>query len=487
MKIDLRLTQQDWQGLRKLFRPSFRPHRLGQPLPRETGAIGIVGEVRSGNKSELLVARILWPEDGDVRYSSDAGIVFDSTYLRRAHVEMRQRGLAGIVTFHTHPLSDERVGFSWFDDEQDPKLIGNFVDIYPGTKLVSVVVGKNSQCGRAWASAADVQQLAELVVIGERLEYRPLDGKPAPPPPKPSALFDRGTELTGAGALQRLASFKIGVVGASGTGSLLCELLARSGCRHIVLIDDDVVKDVNLNRILYATADDAARHTPKVAVIKRGIEGTGLGCHIDAVHDTILDKAVLGRLVDADVVFGCVDAAYPRQLLSKFAVQYLRPYIDVGSEIGKDVIAVTARTSYVAPRRHCLVCTGVVSTRETSFETLTFDERQRRIAQGYSDDLVMSKPAVMDLNMRASSYGMLVLRHLLQPFMREPVPVTITENMITFTNRGLEEARDANPNCPICRQNAHAGFGDCGPSLGFERAQVDAIIGRAGAGDDAAA
>jgi NADPH:quinone reductase-like Zn-dependent oxidoreductase len=153
--------------------------------------------------------------------------------------------------------------------------------------------------------------MGRLIVIGERLVYRLLDGRAEPPPPPPEAIFDRGLALTGAGALGILAGLTVAVVGASGTGSLTCELLARAGCRHILLIDDDVTKIINLNRILYATQEDVDKGTPKVEVIRRGIEGLGLDCRVELVRGNVLDRDVLARLREADILVGCVDKAFP--------------------------------------------------------------------------------------------------------------------------------------------------------------------------------
>jgi hypothetical protein len=73
---------------------------------------------------------------------------------------------------------------------------------------------------------------------------------------------------------------------------------------------------------------------------------------------------------------------------------------------------------------------GVVTPRQLNFESLSAEERERVRAQGYSDDLVIEQPAVMDLNMRAASNGMMILRHLLQPFLLAPLPVMILENVV---------------------------------------------------------
>lgn len=437
----------------------------------ETGAIGLVGRRAVGaNLRELIVAQVLWPEPGDVIAEPHSALTFSSRYLRRAHLEVRNRGLAGLITFHTHPRAKTRVDFSFYDNEQDPLLVENLQELWPGTMLSSVVLGETSQKARLWV-AQDKQIPADrLIVVGDRLEFLPLKGTPPKPAPDVSEIFDRAKALTGSGALALLSEMTVAVVGASGTGSLVCELLARAGCKRILLIDHDVVKMVNLNRILYATRQDAKRRRHKVEVVKRGIEALGLGCEVVPIVGSILDNAVLEQLSEADLLFGCVDKDYPRTVLCKYAFQHYVPYIDVGAEIGGDkegIVSTDARVNYVAPGRWCLRCTGLVTARRLAFESLTGAERKRKIALGYSDDLLMKQPAVMDLNMRAASAGVMLMRHLLQPFLLTPLPVTLADNLVTLNMKGVASARKADENCDICRQNSLAGFGDCGGNVGL--------------------
>ena len=295
------------------------------------------------------------------------------------------------------------MGFSFFDDEQDPLLVENLQELWPDTLLSSVVLGETSQEGRLWTAPTVQIALTTLVSVGDFLQYLPLDGKRPNQAPDPSEIFDRAMALTGSGALAQLAKRTVAVLGASGTGSLVCELLARAGCKRILLIDHDVVKRMNLNRILHATSDDAKHRRPKTEVLKRGIETLGLGCEVIPMVGSILDDSVLRRLNEADLIFGCVDKDYPRMLLCKYAYQHVIPYIDVGAEIGGDkegIVSTDARTNYIAPGRWCLRCTGLVNARRLAFESLTGAERKRKIALGYSDDLLIKQPAVMDLNMR---------------------------------------------------------------------------------------
>jgi hypothetical protein len=168
-------------------------------------------------------------------------------------------------------------------------------------------------------------------------------------------------------------------------------------------------------------------------------------------------------------------------MLCEFAYRYQRPYIDVGSEIGGDeqgIVSVDARTSYISPGRPCLQCAGIVTPRQLHFESLCAGERERVRKLGYSDDLVIDQPAVMDLNMRAASFGMMVLRHLLQPFLLTPLPVMMLENMVTYSLRAIREARALDPTCPVCQANRRSGYGDCAPQLGLDKETVLSIMGR---------
>lgn len=99
------------------------------------------------------------------------------------------------------------------------------------------------------------------------------------------------------------------------------------------------------------------------------------------------------------------------------------------------------------------------------------------IALGYSRDLTIKKPAVMDLNMRAASYGMILLRHLLQPFLLTPLPVTIAENLVTYTLKGLNRPKAANTTCRTCQRNPHFGYGDNSEPIGLARESLKMILG----------
>lgn len=138
MRLDLRNCQHDWRKLRRHFRHSFT-----SKLAPETAAL-VLGLCRRSDRTEYLVAKLFWPGGGDLKVADHGRVELSSAYVRRAHLYMRENRIEGLVVFHTHPMSDRSVSFSAFDDKEEPLLAGNLAELYAGTSLASVIVGKNT-------------------------------------------------------------------------------------------------------------------------------------------------------------------------------------------------------------------------------------------------------------------------------------------------------------------------------------------------------
>lgn len=134
----------------------------------------------------------------------------------------------------------------------------------------------------------------------------------------------------------------------------------------------------------------------------------------------------------------------------------------MGTEIGlsansHELQSLDSRVSYVAPGRPCLMCAGVATSEGLRLEGLSEGELDRTVAMGYTRDIRLKAPAVMDLNMRAASYSMLILRHLLQPFMATPLPTSVRESLTHFAIKALQEESKAD--CLICNFTDRLGSG----------------------------
>lgn len=432
----------------------------GTSLPIESGCILLITQNNHFLKPSILVSDILIPEIGELSSQGIDGLVFSSRYLRRALLTTRKLGLAGFLTVHTHPFSDHSVTFSEYDNENDPHLMANLMELKPDGVFGSVVLGKRSAASRIWRSeSGEWSTISNFVVIGESLRYLCNESQLISAP-KPAAIFDRSLALTQNGALAKLSKMTIGIVGASGTGSLVSELLLRAGVGEVIIFDFDEIEESNLNRILHSRRSDVG--TKKAHRLTQTLNETELPTVVmwDADGD-IRSTDVSMKLRGCDVIFGCIDRDWPRLILSELSYQYLIPYIDVGTEIGvtsEEIQSLDSRVSYVAPGRPCLICSRVVSLERVRLEGLEDKEYKRVLAMGYNQDIFLAAPAVMDLNMRAASYAVLLLRHLLQPFLDSPLPTHIKETLTNFSMRGIRSNSSAD--CAICGVNSRLGRGD---------------------------
>jgi len=457
--MNLRISEQHHKLMRQATSPSFRKD---VELPPETGCILLIAQNEHPENPCFLVAEVLLPGSGDVAESSTDGLVFSASFLRRALLKVREWHLAGFLTVHTHPLADERVAFSRYDDAQDPKLICNLHELQPTGIFGSLVFGRRAVAGRFWPVGQDQPTfLDRLMIIGETLETMSLRGEPLAAATA-SEVFDRALALTGAGALSRLSEMRIGVVGAGGTGSLVIELLARAGAGEIVVFDFDVAETSNLNRVLHLREEDVMAGRSKADRLHQVITESGLPTRLTVVKGGNITHADVAReLAGCDFIVGCVDCDWPRLVMCEVAYQFLIPLIDIGTEIGlsdMQVQSVDTRVSLVGPGRPCLICSGVVSRDRVRLEGYSEIEQDRVLKMGYSADIRLKAPAVMDLNMRAASMAMLVIRHFLQPYLLTPLPHTIKEAATNFSMRALQHATCGD--CAICGTAERIGIGN---------------------------
>jgi molybdopterin-synthase adenylyltransferase len=446
--MNIRISEGHWQQVRGLTDLSFLS---GIKYPPETGCILLVAHNDHFARPSLLVADVLPPEPGDFSRQASGALTFSSDFLRRALLCVRQRGLQGFITVHTHPFSDDVVCFSPYDDANDPDLMANLHELQPSGMFGSMVLGKRTACARLWLRGEPIY-LDALIVTGEQLSVLSLNGAPTTPPADSAALFDRSAAITGNGALFWLSQLRVGLIGASGTGSLMNELLMRAGVGEIIIFEFDDADETNLNRVLHLRRQDAKAHVNKGERLAAVVAETSMPTTVTVVESgDIRDANVADELRGCDLVVGCVDRDWPRLILCEVAYQYLIPYIDLGTEIGAcdtEIQSIDSRVSHVGPGRPCLFCSGVINAERIRLEGCEDEERSRIHSMGYSKDVDLKAPAVMDVNMRAASTAMLIIRHLLQPFLATPLPHSIKETVTNLNSKALRF--QSSPTCIVC-------------------------------------
>lgn len=455
--MNLRIAERHWDFVRRLTSLSFT---RALAFPPETGCILLLSRNDHPDAQSLLGTDVLPPSAGDFADQETGAITFSSRYLRKALLQVRERELAGFLTVHTHPGSHRQVGFSPYDEQNDPSLMENLYDLQPQGVFGSMVLGKESACARLWYDGAPTY-LNELVIVGDQLKFMNLTGRADAPPPTASDIFDRSLALTGPGALARLSRARIAIVGLSGTGMLMAELLMRAGAGELVLFEFDPADRTNLGRVLHLRTADADSGLNKAARMAQVVAESGLNTKITVVPGgDIRDPAVAAELRNCDLIIGCVDRDWPRLILSEVAYQYLIPLIDLGTEIGAangEIQSLDARVSFVGPGRPCLLCSRVITQERIRLESYDAEEQNRVLAMGYSKDIRLNTPAVMDLNMRAASLAGLIVRHLYQPFLETPLPHTIRETVTNFSPKAQRFTRAED--CIVCNCPQRLGSG----------------------------
>lgn len=429
----------------------------------EAVAIALCGQ-RRGAGHQLLVHRLILIPHDDCDLRSPTTVAWSTDLIIPALIEANQRGWS-VVKFHSHPGGYN--AFSEQDDRSDAALFPSIVGwIDHEVRHASVVMlPDGAMFGRTVGDLGQFHPIDAIVVAGEVLQvwrYADVTGD-GPIVPMPTYAL-RHAQAFGALTTRRLGGLTVAVIGCSGTGSIVIEQLYRLGVGRLVIIDPDVVKDHNLNRILNTTAADAKAKRPKVQVIHDVLVKVGLGPEILPIARSLYSAEAIRAVAECDIVFGCVDSAEARYLMNRIAAFYVLPYFDVGVALDADdagrITQVCGYIHYVQPDLSSMVSRGAVSMEDVRAE----GERRRNPAHhaelqraGYIRNVREDRPAVISVNTVFS--GLIVNEFLarLHDFRDEPGDLYATIGFSLSQMAIYPEAETGTP----CRLFArHVGRGD---------------------------
>lgn len=127
--------------------------------------------------------------------------------------------------------------------------------------------------------------------------------------------FSRQTDLVDAEALET----PITIIGCGGIGSFTALALAKMGCIHLTVYDDDLVEDQNIPNQLYRLGDVGQLKVERLADIIKGFTGTGIDARPERVQGQRLQGIVVSgvdsmegrrRIWDRSIRFKAGVAAY---------------------------------------------------------------------------------------------------------------------------------------------------------------------------------
>jgi molybdopterin/thiamine biosynthesis adenylyltransferase len=200
---------------------------------------------------------------------------------------------------------------------------------------------------------------------------------------------------------KRIATVKVGIVGLGGIGSFVAQMLAYLGVKEFLLIDDDIVEESNLNRLIGASGGDVKSRTSKAEVAKRVINSNNPTAEVKVIFNNLRGEEAINSLCHApEIIFGCVDNDGARLILTELAAAYNKTLIDSGTEIinRKDFQEFGGRVIVARPGDFCFLCADQIDLEVAKQELESEQERIYRQTLGYGLGENMPAPSVISLN-----------------------------------------------------------------------------------------
>jgi len=314
-----------------------------------------------------LITHPIFPDDKDRLVHGN--VEFFSNYLSRAIKIANERG-NGLSFLHSHPF-DGWQNMSGQDIVAEGRLAPS---VYGATNLplLGLTISKDGiwsarfwikdknkrrTFDREWCDNVRLIDSKHSVYFNDNLLKPNID----------SNKQLRTVSSWGNKVQEDISRLKIGIVGLGSVGSVVAEILSRTGVSKFTLIDFDSVEVKNLDRTLGVYESDVG--FAKVNSVATSIRksSTSPNIDIDCVEYSICEKPGYRAALNCDVIFSCVDRPWPRQILNYISYSHLIPVIDGGIYVktnteNTEMKGATWRAHIVGYKRACLECIGKYST-----------------------------------------------------------------------------------------------------------------------------
>lgn len=349
------------------------------------------------------------PLKDERRVHGNATITGD--FVLRVATEAASRG-EGLAILHSHPGGRGWQGLSGADHSTESSY-SHLVERITGFPLVGLTYAGADQAwsAREWVARLPVwHESVRVAGTSLRVSWNPALRRP----PSPTDEQTRTVSAWGDNLQRDLARLRVLVVGVGSVGLDVAVRLAATGIQHVGVMDYDVVKPVNRDRMIGATRRDARLATPKVKVAERLIVGAATAQDaIVAVHDlSICSPEGLATALDYDVIFSCVDRPWPRAVLNGVGYADLIPVIDGGINIDtfKDggMRGASWRVQAATPGVPCLACSGQIRMPNVVLDQQGLLDDEAYIAQAGIDVPVGQNVAALSASVSAGQLAQFV-------------------------------------------------------------------------------
>ena len=356
-----------------------------------------------------LVRQAIPPEPGDRLVHGNATVTAD--YILRG-IEMARDDDCGLVLLHSHPQGQRWQLMSSLDRDAEASY-ANLVREITGLPLVGMTLagGDSAWSARHWdrgtGQAIDCTHSRNVRVIGDKLSVSWNDA--LRPTPELTVMQQRTISAWGDECQADLARRRVLIVGAGSVGLHVILSLAASGLTDITVMDFDLVKPHNLDRLIGARRRDARLRRPKTHVARReGLAAaTAANPRVTVSDLSICEPEGLLLALDHDLIFCCVDRPWPRGVLNALAFSDLIPVIDGGIAIDNfddgRMRNATWRSHVIRPGRPCMACNGQLDPGEVTVDKQGLLADPKYIENpGHSEEPTGQNVAPISINAGAS-------------------------------------------------------------------------------------
>jgi molybdopterin/thiamine biosynthesis adenylyltransferase len=405
----------------------------------------------------LTLHSIQEPTEGDL--DDDTWITkINSQYIRRIIRNCENHPFSlGFV--HSHPEEYGTVP-STLDDDMETYISELLQEYTPERPFVSLIFSKAgekiSASGRVYYKG-DVFNVTRFAIEGIKTTQYGFEEK--------SLLSEdsinkvkRLVSLFSIDSAEKLKRAKVGIVGLSGTGSPVAEILARAGIGSMVLVDPDVFTDSNLERIHGSRNDDIGTEIPKVLLAKRHIHSINPDCEVTAIKGFIPQNEIIERLFWCDIVIGCTDQQSSRVALTELSYRYLVPVIDVGVSMeGNDgrITGQVIQINRLFSDDPCVYCRNLIDSQIVAQELMTEEELNSRKDQASKEGKNNNANAYWKESPQLNTVGYLtttaggilsgfIIGYLTQRFdmASNRIEISITRKGISVTQQNAQHKED---------------------------------------------
>lgn len=126
---------------------------------------------------------------------------------------------------------------------------------------------------------------------------------------------------------QRLLDSHVTLCGCGALGTVLANVLVRSGVGHVRVVDRDFIETNNLQRQVLFDEHDVAENLPKAEAAARKLSAINSSVHVEPVVTDIDRTNILDLTHDADLILDGTDNFEIRYLINDVAIKLNKPWV----------------------------------------------------------------------------------------------------------------------------------------------------------------